>query len=136
MAQSLDGLAVAAAHGGEQIHGRLRAELEKPIQVRAVEPERRRLLSGNHGGAAGALIEHREFAEEIASRGDLEHDAFAGVVLEKHLDLARADDVDGVARFAVVEDRLAAGKVDDLEVGGEFRALVIVEQFEERNFLE
>ena len=39
VAEAFDGLAVAAAHGGEQVHRGLWTELEKLLQIRAVEPE-------------------------------------------------------------------------------------------------
>ena len=136
VAEALDGAAVAAAHRGEQVHGGLRAELKKLFQIRPVEPERLGVLRGHDGCAARAFIEHRQLAEEIAARGDFEHDALSGVVLEKHFHLARTDDEDGVAGIAVIEDRFAGCEVDDIELCGEFRALVIVQQMEERDFFE
>ena len=68
--------------------------------------------------------------------GDFEDDAFAGVVLEIDLHLAGVDDVNGVPGFVDVKDRFAGGVTDDFELLGEFGAFAIIEELEERHFLQ
>jgi hypothetical protein len=130
MSESFHGLAMPSAHRCQHVHGCAWAEGEKLLQVDAIESQGLCLLRGDDRGTAGAVIEHREFAKEVAPRGDFEHDPLTGIVFEKHLHIARADDVDGVARISIVEDGLSAIESDDIELPGKLRALVIVEQVE------
>ena len=136
MPESFDGFAMPFAHRSQDVHGCAWAENEELLQINAIEPQSLCLLSGDDGGSAGAVIEHREFAKEIAPCGDFEHDALTGVVFEKHFHFARADHVDRVARLSVVENDLPGIECDDIELRGQFRALVIVEQLEQGDFFK
>ncbi len=68
--------------------------------------------------------------------GGLQHDALAGVVLEEDLHLARAHDVQRVARVAVVEQRRAGRLAHGVDAFGQRRPFLLVEQREERHLTQ
>ncbi len=136
MPQALHRFPVAPAHRGEEIHRRQGAELEELLQVPAIEPQGLGILRRNHRRAARAVIEHGKFAEKIPAGGHFEHDALARVVLEIHLHLTRANHVDGVAGLSVVEDGLARLEGDHVELRGQFRPRVVIQQLEQGDLFE
>ena len=130
MTKSLDRLAVAASHRSQHVHRGLGTELEKSFQVLAIESKRLGLLNGHDRRAARAVIQHREFAEKITAGGNFEHDPLASVVLKEHFHLAGANDVNRIAGIAIIKNRGAALKRDDVELRGELGALVFIKQLE------
>jgi hypothetical protein len=102
--------------------------VKKLVQIATINHERFEVFRDERGGRARPAVQERNIAEEVADASGLEHQSFAGVVLEPHLDDSPTDDVKGVARIAAIEDAVAGGERHDVQTFGEGGALLIVEE--------
>src|SRR5687768_7450657 len=123
MPQAIGGNTQAPGHRGEDRHGSAGMRVNEIFEVAMAEAEDFRVLRGGDGGATRASVEQRKFAEEIATAGDLENDAFTGIILEENLHLASANDVERISRIVHLKQSVAGFDVDRVQLGSEFHPL-------------
>ena len=108
--------------------------MKQVIEVAPIDAQRLGVAESHDRRGARAVVEQRQLAEKVTVSRRFEDDAAAGVVLEKDLHLAVADDEQRIAGVAVAEDCLPRLEADDVELGGEDVALLVVEKLEEGDF--
>src|SRR5258708_2701101 len=71
-------------------------------------------LGGGHAGCRQAAVEHSDLTEKVTRLQPLDWPPVDG-----YLDLAIEQDVEGIGRLALDQKRLAGGKADLIDAGGE-----------------
>src|SRR5262249_42059961 len=124
------------AHRFEQVERSLGMAAQKLVEIVLVDLKGLDLLDDLHRRSARAAVEQRQLAEEVAGARGLQHDARAGVVLEKDLDGSFSNDEHRIAWVAIAETGGAGRKPHHVELTGEKLALCFVEKLKKRHFCE
>ena len=105
----------------QQVQRRGRTLADVGFKMLSVQTQQFDVAQGRDPGRARTAIQQRDFAEKVARLRGFEHDLLALVVLDVDLHLARADDVHRVPGVAVVEDGLAGGVAQQVDLFGQGR---------------
>src|ERR1035438_3241815 len=102
--------------------------------MHTVDPQHFDVGDGRYPGGAGAVIQHRYFPEDVARPRGFENDLLAFIVTQEDLNLAGADDVEGVAGIAEVENSFSGGVAEQVNAFGQGGSLDIGELAQVGNF--
>src|SRR5438094_8747355 len=121
------------AQYSQHIHSRVRLALQQNGDVLAVHLNANRFFDGYGFGLMGCLLEHGGEAEELAKGRLIDHHLLVILVHGGNSHTARDHDVSSSARVADLVDALPRGKRFQLDLSGQHRSLVIVQQRKQRN---
>ena len=94
-----------------------------------------RVVDGHRVGLVRRLLEHRRKAEELADSRLRDHDVLVVVVDRRDLHGPGHDDVGVASRVVHPVDALAGPELLELDLFGQHRQLVVVQQREQRHLL-
>jgi hypothetical protein len=126
------GLAEPAGDRAQQCRRHLGPDVQPGLEVAVAEAEELDLGEGGGGRGARPGVEEGQLTDQLAGAEDRQHVLAAVGGGAVQLDLAFGDHVEAVARFALVEERVAAGERRFTHRGAELRGLLVIERREER----
>src|SRR5918994_712352 len=116
-----------------ELDGDLRVLVHQPPHVLPADGEHLQVVRGLDGGRAQLVVEHGELPEDVARPERREDDLAAVGVLAQGAGVTRPDDVAGVGRVALAEDRLACGEAARHRHRGDRLELRLAEAAERRD---